>query len=50
MSNPNELTEAENNLVRMILAFVQLPGSRLKLSKSEQEALQQAQAKLNQNW
>ncbi len=50
MTDPNSFTESENNVLRLIAAFVQLPNSRLKLSKSEREALQEAQHKLNQNW
>ena len=49
MSNPNELTESENAVLRLIAAFAQLPNSRIKLSKEDREALQSAQDKLNQS-
>ena len=49
MTNPSQFTESENNVLRLVAAFVQLPGSPMKLSKAEQEALRSAQAKLNEN-
>ena len=48
-SNPNELTESENAVLRLIAAFVQLPNSPIKLSKEDRSALQSAQHKLNQS-
>ena len=51
MTNPDRFTESENDVLRFILAFVRLPGSRLKLTESEQQALKSAQDKLNsQSW
>lgn len=51
MSDPNQFTESENAIVRLVAAFVQLPGSPMKLSKAEQKALQTAMHKLNsQSW
>ena len=51
MSNPDRFTESENEVLRLVLAFVKLPGSRLKLTESEQQAVQSAQHKLNsQSW
>ena len=51
MTNPSQFTESENNVLRLVAAFVQLPGSSMKLSKSELEALQTAQTQLNsQDW
>ena len=51
MSSSDRFTESENAIVRFVAAFVQLPGSPMKLSKAELKALQAAQAKLNsQDW
>ncbi len=51
MTNPSQFTESENAIVRLVAAFVQLPGSSMKLSKAEQKVLQTAQHKLNsQSW
>ncbi len=49
MSDPNQFSESENAVLRLVAAFVQLPGSPMKLSKSELEALQTAQDKLNRS-
>ena len=49
MTVPNELTESENAVLRLIAAFAQLPNSRIKLSKEDREALQAAQDKLNKS-